>query len=102
MALFQRDGVWYVRKTVRGQRYRISTGMTDRKLAERREAEIVRELWSGAFGWKERKAPTFREWAEKYKTGIHGAKTSAVARPADSGARVAGLWVPKDRSSDTE
>jgi predicted secreted protein len=67
MALFQREGVWYVRKTVHGQKYRISTGMTDRKLAERREAEIVRELWSGAFGWKERKAPTFREWAEKYK-----------------------------------
>jgi integrase len=67
MALFQRDGVWYVRKTVHGQKYRISTGVTDRRLAERREAEIVRELWSGAFGWKERKAPTFREWAEKYK-----------------------------------
>jgi hypothetical protein len=44
MALFQRDGVWYVRKTVHGQKYRISTGVTDRRLAERREAEIVREL----------------------------------------------------------
>jgi hypothetical protein len=67
MALVRREGVWYVRKKINGKRYRISTGVTDRKTAERRAAEIVRQLWSGVFDWKARKVPTFREWADHYQ-----------------------------------
>jgi hypothetical protein len=42
MALFQRDGVWYVRKTVRGQRYRISPWTVNR------EHGLLRAMWNAA------------------------------------------------------
>src|SRR5689334_7789229 len=74
MALVRRQGVWYVRKKINGKRYRVSTGVKDRKLAERREAEIVRQLWSGVFDWKARKVPTFREWAERYQVSYTARK----------------------------
>jgi integrase len=67
MALFQRKGFWYVQKTIDGRKYRVSTGLTDRRLAERRATEIAKELWSGAKGWKAQKVPTFREWAVRYQ-----------------------------------
>ena len=39
----------------------------DRKVAKRRETDIVQRLWSSEFAWKVRTAPTFREWAERYQ-----------------------------------
>jgi hypothetical protein len=91
MALIKRKGVWYVRKTINGKEYRISTKVKDRKVAERRETDIVRRLWSSEFAWKARTAPTFREWAERYQRAYTVRKRAPWRDRQNLGSRPTGL-----------
>ena len=65
MKLFLRQGIWYVRKQVRGRRVWRSTGEANVKRAERRAIEITHALNDGRLGW-DTTTPTFAEWWVTY------------------------------------
>lgn len=69
--LFARGGVWYVKKVVRGERRRESTGVKvlgekELKLAIRRQKEIEDGWDTEARGWQAAQVPTFGEWWQTY------------------------------------
>lgn len=68
--LFQRGGVWYVKKVIRGEERRASTGVKVAGQIEMKKAwglaqQILTQWEKDASGAKE--IPTFKEWWETYK-----------------------------------
>lgn len=68
--LFQRGGVWYVKKVIRGEERRASTGVRVAGQIEMKKAwglaqQILTQWEKDASGVKE--IPTFKEWWETYK-----------------------------------
>lgn len=65
--LFARGGVWYVKRVIRGERYRESTGVkvggdAELRLAMQRQRTIEANWAKEAAGGKVKKIPTFGEW----------------------------------------
>src|SRR6185436_16435020 len=67
MALRNRGGIWYFRKTINGQLFRESTGFADKRSAERRACEIEHDIRAGIHGWKST-IPSFADWWAVYRT----------------------------------
>ena len=70
MSLIKRGGMWYLRKKIRGQRFRVSTGIpvgtkAMREAAVRRAAELELEIHSGKLGWT-KDVPSLADWWKTY------------------------------------
>lgn len=94
--LFARKGVWYVKKVVRGDRHRESTGIKvggekELKQAIRRQREIEHGWDTEARGWGKVAIPTFASWWETY----HATYSPKNAKPEANLAianKVLGKW----------
>ena len=75
--MFYRNGVYYVRKKIRGIRQKMSTGKRDYKSALRRYHEIMKAWNDGESGWTDREAvPTFESyWKDHYRPAYTVNKT---------------------------
>lgn len=70
--LYARGGIWYVKKVIRGERQRESTGIKvggekELKLAIRRQREIEHVWDTEARGWTKVEVPTFGAWWDIYE-----------------------------------
>lgn len=72
--LFLREGVFYVKKQIRGREHKKSTGKRDFKSALRRYHEIMKAWNDGASGW-DTKAPTFVDYWKDYRAAYTVRKT---------------------------
>jgi integrase/recombinase XerD len=75
MGLTKRGDTWYFVRRINGQRFRVSTGFADKKLAERRAVEIEHDIRSGILGWKST-IPSFAEWWAIYRVTYSPTKSS--------------------------
>lgn len=74
--MFWRDGVYYVKKMMRGIERKLSTRKRDYKSALRRYHEIMKAWNDGESGWAGAAVPTFSEyWQEHYRPAYTVRKT---------------------------
>ena len=63
--LTRRGDIYYFRRRIDGKLYRVSTGFSDLRAAQRRAVELEYEIRSGLRGWR-KQTVSFQAWAETY------------------------------------
>jgi len=66
-----RGRIYYFRAQIDGKLYRISTGFSDPKLAQRFAVDKENEIRKGNLGWIRPRVPAFDDWAVTYLAAYH-------------------------------
>ncbi len=71
--LYDRNGIWYVTYAVNGRRFKVSTGTSDKKLAQIKLSDIELKLFKGELGVPEKKPKqvTVAEFFRRYIDFAH-------------------------------